>query len=330
MSLMNSSTTLESLVLVGSHNSNTKCLKNNIMQKNYGCCQIMNVYEQLSLGVRYLDIRYSVESDVFLTTNDITFEDYHRQHPICDKVLLNGHGFLRGSLLSTVVELIDLFILEHPTEFIIIKLQEESYKLSSLAKLILIRKFCSTFGSRLITGDDMDEWFDISTVTLSQIWKHKKNIILIFREEIFRGLDDNSLYILSKNDMNNNESILNFSQVDLQEIKKNKNKLYNKGLFDKKDYMLEKWHDTDDPSLLLSRVSQYLKDIKSHKNKFRVAQLILTNQRNVWNHVKKFYSKGLISVEKLSMTLYRDPSLSNFLLDHLQRQLIQIGKAINS
>ena len=283
------------------------------------------------LNNRYLDIRYSVISDVSVTTNDITFEDLDNNDPICDTVVLNGHAFLKGSRLSTTLDLIKLFILEHPFEFIILKFQQESYQLNTLAKHILIRRLFSTFSNKLINQEDTQEWFDIEKVTLQQLWKHKKNILLLFREEIFTNLgrkkyiENSSDSSQPKSPLNSLESFSKFSEKDRLEMLFYREQLAKKGLFDKRLFISERWHNTDDPELLEQRLHNYFNEKRGMKGRLVVAQTILTNQRGVWKHVKKFYKKGLSSIEKLVYQLHFNENISNFVIEKLYEKRINIG-----
>ena len=274
-----------------------------------------------------MDIRYSVMPTVQMEANDITFEDFEKRHSICDDVVLNGHGILRGNRFCDTVDLIKEFIQENPQEFVIIKMQQEAFKLNTLAKHILIRKLEESFGDRLVKQVDMDWWFSLDTVTLDLIWKHEKNILLLFRKEIYADLN-RSEFMLSRSNPGKYKSLVGKkSESDLEvELKSFRKKLSEKGMHDKKYFLTDRWHDTDDPEQLIQSMEAFLKEKEDVTKQLKVLQVILTNQRNIWNHVKKFYQKGLISIEKLCDKLYHDETVSNFLIEAMHDGRLNLGE----
>lgn len=276
---------------------------------------------------RYLDIRYSVMPNVQMEANDITFEDFEKRHSICDEVVLNGHGILRGNRFCDMIDLIKAFLDEHPREFIIIKMQQESFKLNTLAKHILIRKLEETFGDALVKQVDLDWWFSLDTVSLDLIWEHKKKVLLLFRKEIYLDLN-RSEFLLSKTNPGKYKSITaKKTETDLEaELKSFRKKLAEKGIHDKKYFMTDRWHDTDDPERLILSMDNFLAEKKDVTKRLKILQVILTNQRNIWNHVKKFYQKGLISIEKLCEKLHQDELISNYLIEGIHDAKFDVGR----
>lgn len=279
------------------------------------------------INQRYLDIRYSVIPNVVMEANDITFEDFEKKHSICDQVVINGHGILRGNQFSETLEQIKLFVSENPKEFIVIKMQQESYELNTLAKHILIRKIEETIGDHLIKQVDIDWWFKIETVSMELLWEHKKNILLIFRKELFVNLNRSEYILKISNPRKHKELVGNKTEeMLLNETKMFRKKLSEKGLHDKKYFIVDRWHDTDNPEHLVHAIDEFLEEKKEVKEKLTVSQVILTNQRNIWNHVKKFYKKGLISIEKLCNQLHQEELVSNYLIEGLYEKKFDIGK----
>jgi hypothetical protein len=262
-----------------------------------------------------------------MEANDITFEDFEKNHSICDDVVINGHGILRGNRFSETLELIKLFISENPKEFIVIKMQQEAYELNTLAKHILIREIEESLGDKLIKQVDIDWWFKIDTVNLELLWQHEKNVLLLFRKELFVNLNRSEYMLKLTNPRKYKELIKKKDEEMLQnETKMFRKKLSEKGLHDKKYFMVDRWHDTDNPEYLVEAIEEFLKEKEEIKDKLTVSQVILTNQRNIWNHVKKFYKKGLISIEKLCKQLHQEQIVSNYIIEGLYENKFDIGK----
>jgi hypothetical protein len=70
MNTLPKSTRLRSLVIPGTHDSNTNTLKTKIL-KTFAVCQKFTVYEQLVLGIRYLDIRYCMNDEKFIKSLEL-------------------------------------------------------------------------------------------------------------------------------------------------------------------------------------------------------------------------------------------------------------------
>lgn len=286
----------------------------------------MQVGLQSVTDPRYLDLRYSVMPTVQMEANDISFEDFDKRHSICDQVVLDGHGILRGSRFCDTVDQIGAFVAEHPREFIVLKLQEESFRLNTLAKHILVRKLEETLGDALVRQVDVDWWFRLESVTLDLIWSHGKSVLLVFRKEIYADLN-RSEFVLGKADPRKLKRILAAKPAaeKTAQLKALSKKLAQKGLHHKKYFLLDRWHDTDDPHTLVASMEAFLREKKGVSEQLKVLQVILTNQRNIWNHVKKFYAKGLISIEKLCEKLHRDEVVSEYLLEGLHEHKFQLG-----
>ena len=97
--------------LVGTHNSTTQFIR----FKYFSKCQNKNIFDQLSMGIRFLDIRLKFDGE---------------------KLLLN-HSFLSSKktrnkkenlLFSDVFESCYLFLKENPTETILMSIKREAGK----------------------------------------------------------------------------------------------------------------------------------------------------------------------------------------------------------
>jgi hypothetical protein len=158
------------------------------------------------------------------------------------------------------------------------------------------------------------------------IWGHNKNILLLFRKEIYLNLNRSEFLLNLSNPSKYKKILSQKTETDLEnEIKSFRKKLREKGIFDKKYFMMDRWHDTDDPEFLVNSINAFLEETKDIKKQFIISQVILTNQRNIWNHVKRFYKKGLISIEKLCELLHQDEIVSNYLIEGLFENKFNIG-----
>jgi hypothetical protein len=80
---------------------------------------------------------------------------------------------------------VNKFLRENPSEFVILKFQQDDQPLSEKLKKFFIEQIIDIFKDIMITGQDVNTWFRIKTVTMGQIKKSKKNILILFRKELF-------------------------------------------------------------------------------------------------------------------------------------------------
>lgn len=66
---------LRDMMIAGTHDANTNKLDSGI-KFPFSQTQTLNVFEQLSLGIRYLDIRYCMNRASFLKKNKINEQSY--------------------------------------------------------------------------------------------------------------------------------------------------------------------------------------------------------------------------------------------------------------
>ena len=95
--------TISEINLPGTHNSCTKKVQFSYLSK----CHDLSIYEQLNIGVRYLDIRVEIYGDKLKTVHSIT--DCY-----------TTHGKKKKLLLDYVLEDCKKFLKENPTETIIL------------------------------------------------------------------------------------------------------------------------------------------------------------------------------------------------------------------
>ena len=214
------------------------------------------------------------------------------------------------------------------------KFQQEYYNLSTLAKHIFLQQILSTLGDKMILKRDLDRWFDLGTVRLQDFWAEKKRVLVLFRNEFFLGLSRKNpkpkstrISAVMLEELSRGSKIFCLEQTE--QISEYSRKYALKGFFEKYNFTIDRWHDTDNASTLVERLGEFaeenLRKRFDAKRKLVVTQAILTNQRDIWNQMKKLYSKGLTSIEKLCRNLYDRQTLSQYLLDALVEDNLDIG-----
>lgn len=91
----------------------------------------------------------------------------------------------------TYLQEVNKFIRNNPSEFIILKFQQEEQPLSHKLKTFFIEQIVEMFKDIMINGQDVNTWFRIRTVTLGEIQKSKKNLLILFRHDLFQNYDKN-------------------------------------------------------------------------------------------------------------------------------------------
>lgn len=193
MSKLSPHTPFRKLVLPGSHDSNTYDLKKPLIALPFATCQILSIREQLEMGIRYLDLRYTrcseKKSNKALIDIDIREGHWEQYFNIAEETIRNGHGIAKGGPLFPCLLQLKDFVQANPSEFIIVKMQQAKKSLSGLQKRILCEFVSHHFKDIMILETDLDSWFKISSVTMGDIWNKKVNVLFLMKEEIFNGMD---------------------------------------------------------------------------------------------------------------------------------------------
>lgn len=93
---------LNSLIIPGTHDSITYTIKG--LFSPFAKTNYLNIYDQLLIGIRFIDLRCSIDNDEFIL----------------------HHSFVNLKLsLKEVLDQCKLFLDRHPTEFIIVSIKEE-------------------------------------------------------------------------------------------------------------------------------------------------------------------------------------------------------------
>ena len=66
---------LRDIIIPATHDSNTTNLEGKLLIP-FSLCQKLNIYEQLNFGVRYLDLRYCMNTEKLLKKMNINKEAY--------------------------------------------------------------------------------------------------------------------------------------------------------------------------------------------------------------------------------------------------------------
>lgn len=77
------------------------------------------------------------------------------------------------------------FVKRNSTEFVILRFQEEGKELTTNLKRFFVNRISELFGDMKIVKKDYDSWFRARSVKMGDIHKHNKNILILFRREIF-------------------------------------------------------------------------------------------------------------------------------------------------
>ena len=100
-------------------------------------------------GIRFLDLRYGLDTS--------------------RNLIVDQHGPISGKNYFANFATVKKFIDFHPNEFIVIKIQSEN-ELDEKSKLLFKKLLLEKIGKYLVTSED--KWFDLSKVTMNDIWSH--------------------------------------------------------------------------------------------------------------------------------------------------------------
>ena len=75
MAHLSPDTHLRSLLIFGCRDSNSFDLKVNLMGKLYSQCQTLDIYKQLCMGARVLEIKYGSQTKQFTKDNKLSYEE---------------------------------------------------------------------------------------------------------------------------------------------------------------------------------------------------------------------------------------------------------------
>jgi hypothetical protein len=231
MSKLDASKKLRDVVIPGTHNSASSTISKWSLFSGVAKCQNMTVYQQLNQGARYLDMRVCGREDDIVTC----------------------HGIVKGVKLSDVVDEVKAFLCDNQNEFVIVEIKDESPMTSSQKHLIL-HLIRSTFGESMISYADLQTWFQLKHVTMNDIRRRQKNVLVLIHNSFCFARDGISydMHMLAKEfACHNNSSLLQ-----------------------------NNWHNTANASDLLHRNLTHLRQLSRYDRDFLICnQLVLTPQR---------------------------------------------------
>lgn len=195
-----------------------------------------------------------------------------------EDAIVSYHGSIQGRAFFRELRDLASFLLKHSSEFVIIHFQQDSDKFESYLKGELIRMLRLIFGKMLVTQKDRLEWFKTNKVTMCDLRTHKRNALVVFREEIFQDYPTPKSN-LSKEEVQKLASEIPNKQDESKEGGKKgkaedesvtRAKLYLKerGFFNNKSFIREYVIKTDKSSVLIEAMEESYNDLEYRQ--FRV------------------------------------------------------------
>ena len=102
-------------------------------------------------------------------------------------MVVSSNGFGRGTSIFQKFYEIKGFLQKNNQEFVILKVRGEGSNLKGFCKNIVANHLVEIFKDMLITGEDLDSWFDIPNVTIGEIKKSKKSILILVDNLFIKG-----------------------------------------------------------------------------------------------------------------------------------------------
>ena len=309
MSKLKPETRLRSLILPGTHDSNTNDLIRPWYALPFAITQKLTLTEQLKRGVRYLDIRFTgaakAQTKRFEKNVDLENRNWDKICEQASQTILTGHGITSGKPLFPVLKEVADFVKENPTEFVVVKMQQEKTTLTPLQKRALVEFIRLNFASNLITDLDLNIWFQLPNTEIGKVWEHQKNVLVLMRREIFENiyLDDSPGIqdgLLVSVEPRPPLPSIGIQYPNWEEIGTAVNYLEEVGVFDKDRFVCSPWFNTDK----FEHLKEGLLNLqsKSVPDRFKVYQMIFTPQKGVMKFI--FERPSIYRLEKLQFEKY--------------------------
>jgi len=260
----------------GSHDSASVTISNWAPFSAVGLCQNVSVNEQLQRGARYLDLR--VGGNKKSTLVDDTF--------IC-------HGFLKGASFPDIIEEVHEFLRYNPGEFVILEVIYQKHEMSPEQQLRALQLLSSTFDQK-VTHDDLNSWFKLSDLTLGQLKKSEKNVIVLVNDRM-------------------GQFSLNGTQYDSDAVAREFGCHHH-------NFMKNKWHNTANAHTLLESNESFLKRTCNNYDKFLNSQFVMTPQPpgGVCDVLALLVGAKSLRPVSLARELYGKDVLEAFVRDHAE------------
>ncbi len=253
MSKLDANKKLIDVVMPGTHNSASSTISKWTLFSGVGRCQNLTVHQQLNQGARYLDLRVCGHQDDIMTC----------------------HGVVRGGKLPDFVGEVDTFLSYNPNEFVIVEIKDEA-PMTSSQKYRLLYLIQSTFGARLISYADLQGWFQLKQVTIGDIRRKQKNVLILIHNSFCFDRDGVS--------------------YDMNMIAEEFSCHHNSTL------LRNKWHNTANANDLLHRNLTHLRHLSRYDRDYIICnQLVLTPQppRNMVDTLRLL--SGMKSLQPISL-----------------------------
>eukprot|EP00804_Cyclotella_cryptica_P005321 CCRYP_019481-RA/>CCRYP_019481-RA protein AED:0.04 eAED:0.04 QI:278/1/1/1/1/1/3/160/439 len=270
---------LRDTVIPGTHDSASVTISKWSLFSGVGICQNITIREQLHRGARYLDVRIGGNPES-KSVQDVF---------IC-------HGILKGGVYARIIDEIDEFITEYSGEFVILEVTYESdHKMSPEQRVGVFRLISDKFGDRIISNDDLKSWFRLQKVTLGDIKRRSKNLLLLIHDRICGFSCNGCVYddCTVANDFNCHKNAR---------------------------LMKNKWHNTQCTTQLLENNEKFLRDNAQSEDFIVNSQFVLTPMPPSGASDALRLLCGVHSLRPVSLVrqLYKKDVLERFLRDRAE------------
>uniref|UniRef100_A0A0B7A4R3 Phosphatidylinositol-specific phospholipase C X domain-containing protein n=1 Tax=Arion vulgaris TaxID=1028688 RepID=A0A0B7A4R3_9EUPU len=130
---------------------------------NWAQCQKLDFTQQLYAGIRYFDLRVATRTGS---------EDFFLVHTVF------------GPKISDLVEAVLMFLEAHSHEVVLLDLNH-FYAMEMKDHELLMEYLISKFGSKIC-----NRCYDISELTLHNLWNHRKQVIIFYQSQAARGIKE--------------------------------------------------------------------------------------------------------------------------------------------
>lgn len=286
---------LNQMSIPGTHDSATYSIPDRKCLSSAAKTQRLSLYEQLNHGVRFLDVRYGGKNKKG-TLNDI-------------RVM---HGPFMGNTLMENLKQIRRFLDENPKEFVIARFKEERSKnISDKTRVEISEAILEKFKEMNLTESDVynfeedknydkDGWFNIKDVTLDDILRRKKRILVLGQKRMFR-------FIASSSNLSGN----NVDKVRMYMRKK--------GFFFRNDFFINKWHKKNRGKQLYKSI---LANIEENESKMLFnSQFTLTlEHKECCDFVRAACCLDPVRIDQHVRRLYYHRNLQKFFELHIDKE----------
>ena len=262
---------LRDLRVPGTHNSASSTITSTF--SSFARCQDLSITEQLCSGVRFFDIRCGRAT---------AKNQGHAIH----------HGPFAGGSIIQVFKDIVAFAKDHPKEFIIVDLINESGRqLRDGQKLDLFTKVAKLVSGIVVKATDLDyKKFLAKSATIGKVSSDKRCLMILIDEDFYEPEDPKRVHPKVKTLFSNLPSM---------------------GFLNRKEVIESTWHDEENKNELLRKNRENCLNSEKQKEKYIVHQMTMTPSFKGISDTLKNYKKFNPSIK--SKELIKDKSLHKLL-----------------